>query len=123
MKKIIRLTESDLVRLVKRVIKEEEMSGGYDTLKKCATTSFQNKYKVSDTGGKYAFSMYRKNQVGDYITIDSQQNPDIVSVRRVTGEDRNERVVYGGQFNFKGKSCLELEREINTLLSKRITPN
>ena len=67
--------------------------------------------------------MSRKNQVGDYITIDSQQNPDIVSVRRVTVEERNKRVVYGGELKFKGKSCMELEREINNLLSKRITPN
>jgi len=122
MKKIIRLTESDLVRLVKRVIKEEEMSSGYDTLKKCAS-SFQKPFKTVDTGGKYEFSMSRKSPDGTYDTIDSQQSPDIISVRRVVGKERNERVVYGGQFNFKGKSCLELEREINTLLSKRITPN
>ena len=123
MKKVIRLTESDLTRIVRRVVEEVESSNGYSNLEKCATTSFQNKYEVSDTGGQYAFSMYRKNQAGDYITIDSQQNPDIVSVRRVTGKDRNERVVYGGELKFKGKSCMELEREINNLLSKRITPN
>ena len=122
MKKVIRLTESDLVRLVKRVIKEEEMSSGYDSLKKCAS-SFQNPFKTVDTGGKYEFSMSRKLPDGTYDTIDSQQNPDIVSVRRVSGKNRNERIVFGGELKFKGKSCSDLEKEINNLCSKRITPN
>jgi hypothetical protein len=121
MKKVIRLTESDLVRLVKRVIKEEEMSSGYDTLKKCAS-SFQKPFKTVDTGGKYEFSMSRKSPDGTYDTIDSQQNPDIISVRRVS-KMNNERVVYGGELKFKGKSCWDLEKEIANLCIKRITPN
>ena len=122
MKKVIRLTESDLTRIVRRVVEEVESSNGYSNLEKCAT-SFQKPFKTSDTGGKYEFSMIRKSPDGTYDTIDSQQSPDIVSVRRVSGKNRNERVVYGGELKFKGKSCMELEREINNLLSKRITPN
>ena len=107
---------------VKPLVTEDESSNGYSNLEKCAT-SFQKPFKIADIGGKYEFSMIRKSPDGTYDTIDSQQNPDIVSVRRVTGKDRNERVVYGGELKFKGKSCMELEREINNLLSKRITPN
>jgi hypothetical protein len=122
MKKIVRLTENDLTRIVRRVVEEVESSNGYSNLEKCAT-SFQKPFKIADIGGKYEFSMIRKSPDGTYDTIDSQQSPDIVSVRRVSGKNRNERVVYGGELKFKGKSCSQLEREIDNLLSKRITPN
>jgi hypothetical protein len=117
MKKVIRLTESDLTRIVRRVVEEVESSNGYSNLEKCATTSFQNKFKVGDTGGKYEFSLFRKTSEGDTITIDSQQNPDIVSVRRVT----KGRVVFGGNLSFREKNCMKLEEEINALCKKQIS--
>ena len=43
MKKVVRLTESDLVRLVKRVINEQEQNPGfYDKLRKAGYTTKQN---------------------------------------------------------------------------------
>jgi len=51
MKKIIRLTESDLMRLVKRVIKEQDQNKVYNMIKSCASMGVKT-IGYCDTQGK-----------------------------------------------------------------------
>jgi hypothetical protein len=72
MKKIIRLTESDLIKLVKRVIKEQDNSvdGGYDTSRDKANNTF---YKVGTV-----LKMKRSIDGQIYTVKIKQANPNYI---------------------------------------------
>ena len=76
MKRIIRLTESGLTRIVKRVIKEnEEMTKNFEQEKKWLKN---NGWKLIDTGGKYKLYAEKEDVITTTIplnlTITSQIN-------------------------------------------------
>lgn len=61
MKKIVRLTESDLVRLVKKTIKENERVYGVDNVKKLYNTLNDDEYvHLDDTSGELSGEVVSK---------------------------------------------------------------
>jgi hypothetical protein len=78
MKKIIRLTESDLIKLVKRVIKEQDNSvdGGYDT----------SRDKVNNTFYKVGTVLKMKRSVdGQIYTVKIKQTAPSYLIASITG--------------------------------------
>jgi hypothetical protein len=74
MKKIIKLTESDLTRIVRRVINEQG-----DNLDSQLISCLKNKgYKSIDTGGKYRYMLEKEKTLNPAVTliliIESQDN-------------------------------------------------
>ena len=72
-RKVVRLTESDLVRLVKKVIKEQKMEKRpHDKMVfDCLT---KDGFKPVNTGGKYALFL-EKPKGGMKLQVTSQENP------------------------------------------------
>jgi hypothetical protein len=65
MRKIIRLTESDLTRIVRRVISEEKIS-----LDSQLISCLKNKgYTTENTGGKYRYSLEKKISPNTAVTL------------------------------------------------------
>ena len=81
MKKIIRLTESDLTRIVRRVINEQG-----DTLDSQLISCLKNKgYKLIDTGGKYRYMLEKEKTLNPAVTLilkiysqDNKNEPSLV---------------------------------------------
>ena len=96
MKKIIKLTESDLTRIVRRVINEQG-----DNLDSQLISCLKNKgYKSIDTEGKYRY-MFEKEKILSstlslILTISSNDNKNIA---RLTITDYNWKVLYSGNLN------------------------
>ena len=70
MKKIVRLTESDLARIVKRVL-SEEMKGGPGTSANVASTTSVN--KLSTTGGPKPVNLAPKGCLKGYVMDKTQK--------------------------------------------------
>jgi hypothetical protein len=92
MKKIVRLTESDLVKLVKKVIQENEMTSEQQTTNKrphdrmVRDCLIKDGFKVENTGGKYALSMYKETVDGKMKLqnlVSSQEDPTVFSVTQL----------------------------------------
>ena len=79
MKKIIKLTESDLMRLVKRVIKEQSQSEEYYV--QVATKMLSQGPKPTEPGAKYCFT--KKHLVND---IKGEGEDNIVIHKIKSGE-------------------------------------
>lgn len=96
MKRIVRLTESDLAQIVRRVINEEK-----NTLDSQLTSCLKNKgYKSVDTGGKYRYMLQKEKIISSIVslilTIRSQDNKNKASL---TITDYNYKVLYSGTLN------------------------
>ena len=96
MKKIIRLTESDLTRIVRRVINEQG-----DNLDSQLISCLKNKgYKSIDTGGKYRYMLEKEKLLSStlslILTISSQDNKNTAWL---TITDYNQKVLYSGDLN------------------------
>jgi hypothetical protein len=96
MKRIVRLTESDLAQIVRRVINEEK-----NTLDSQLISCLKNKgYKSVDTGGKYRYMLQKEKIISSIVslilTIRSQDNKNKASL---TITDYNFKVLYSGTLN------------------------
>jgi hypothetical protein len=96
MKRIVRLTESDLAQIVRRVINEEK-----NTLDSQLISCLKNKgYKSVDTGGKYRYMLQKEKIISSIVslilTIRSQDNKNKASL---TITDYNSKVLYSGTLN------------------------
>ena len=95
MGKIIRLTESDLNRIVRRVIKEQPKSKRiYDKMVRGCL--LKDGFKELNTGGKYDLYMVKEvmknNDKIEYIVV-SQDNPKVFAVtclknKKVVGDNQ-----------------------------------
>ena len=87
MGKVIRLTESDLITLVKKVIKEQNKVDKRPHDKMVMDCLLKDGFKVVNTGGKYDLSMKKvvtdaKGKINTFI-VDSQEDPTVFSMRRI----------------------------------------
>lgn len=124
MKKIIRLTESDLTRIVRRVINEQG-----DTLDLQLISCLKNKgYKSVDTGGKYRYMLQKEKNLSSTVTliltISSQDNKNKASL---VITNYNSKVLYSGTLNITPellKNCQfyqQVEVSYNQALKKNET--
>jgi len=96
-KRIVRLTENDMNRLVRRIIKEQSKSKRpHDKMvKECL---LKDGFKESNTGGKYELYMVKEVMQNrdkiKYIVV-SQENPNIFAVTCL----KNKKVVGDSQIN------------------------
>lgn len=87
MGKIIRLTESELKKLIKKVIKEQTSLTNRPHDKMVMDCLLKNGFKVVNTNGKYDLSMKKvvtdtKGNTNTFI-VDSQEDPTVFSMRRI----------------------------------------
>jgi hypothetical protein len=124
MKKIIRLTESDLTRIVRRVINEQG-----DTLDLQLISCLKNKgYKSVDTGGKYRYMLQKEKNLSSTVTliltISSQDNKNKASL---VITNYNSKVLYSGTIDVTPellKNCQfyqQVEVSYNEALKKNET--
>ncbi len=122
MKKIIRLTESDLTRIVRRVINEQG-----DTLDLQLISCLKNKgYKSVDTGGKYRYMLQKEKNLSSTVTliltISSQDNKNKAWL---TITDTNYKRFYSGTLDIRPEnleSCAfyqQVEVSYNEALKKK----
>ena len=106
MKKIINLTEQDLVRIIKRVVNEQASSRPYDKMVvDCLTKSG---FKSSG-GEKYEVFMEKKLNNGAIIRLVSQSKPELfnMTIRH------NGKVLANENINVSKLDCKGLNASIN----------
>jgi hypothetical protein len=124
MRKIIKLTESDLTRIVKRVVNEQKNTSDSQLI-----SCLKNKgYKSVDTGGKYRYMLQKEKNLSSTVTliltISSQDNKNKASL---VITNYNSKVLYSGTLNITPellKNCQfyqQVEVSYNEALKKNET--
>ena len=124
MSRIIRLTENDISRIVRRVINEEKNTSDSQLI-----SCLKNKgYKSVDTGGKYRYMLQKEKNLSSTVTliltISSQDNKNKASL---VITNYNSKVLYSGTLNITPellKNCQfyqQVEVSYNEALKKNET--
>lgn len=122
MRKIIKLTESDLARIVKRVVNEQKNTSDSQLI-----SCLKNKgYKSVDTGGKYRYMLQKEKNLSSTVTliltISSQDNKNKASL---VITNYNSKVLYSGTIDVTPellKNC-QFYKQVEVSYSKALKKN